>query len=85
VFPRWLGYFNIWAAVSFMPGVLLIFFKSGPFSYQGLFVFWVPFAVFGAWIMIMAWAAGRAALTDTLEAAAASAESKLPLTTHQTA
>jgi hypothetical protein len=65
VFPRWLGYFNAWAAVSFTPGLLLIFFKTGAFSYQGLFVFWVPFVVFGAWILIMAWAAGRAALTDT--------------------
>jgi MFS family permease len=65
VFPRWLGYFNIWAAIAFVPGDLLIFFKSGPFSYQGLFVFWVPFVVFGAWILIMAWAAGRAALHDT--------------------
>jgi hypothetical protein len=65
VFPRWVGYFNVWAAVSFVPGCILIFFKSGPFSYQGLFVFWVPFLVFGGWILLMAWAAGRAAKSDT--------------------
>jgi hypothetical protein len=65
VFPRWLGYFNAWIAVSFVPGCLLIFFKSGPFSYQGMFVFWVPFLTFGAWIVVMAWACYRAALTDT--------------------
>ncbi|MHB8695126.1 MAG: hypothetical protein ACYDHH_28160 [Solirubrobacteraceae bacterium] len=28
VFPRWVGYFNIWAAISFTPVVLLIFFKK---------------------------------------------------------
>lgn len=64
VFPRWLGYLTVWIAVSFAPGVLLIFFKTGPFSYQGLFVFWVPFLTFGAWILLMAWACHRAALTD---------------------
>jgi hypothetical protein len=64
VFPRWLGYLTVWIAVSFAPGVLLIFFKTGPFSYQGLFVFWVPFLTFGAWILVMAWACHRAALTD---------------------
>jgi len=71
VFPRWLGYFNIWAAVAFLPGVLLVFFKSGPFSYHGLFVFWVPFVVFGAWILIMALAARQAALNDAEEPAPA--------------
>jgi hypothetical protein len=65
VFPRWLGYLTVWIAISFAPGVLLIFFKSGAFSYQGLFVFWVPFLTFGAWIIVMAWACYRAALTDT--------------------
>lgn len=63
-YPRWLGYFNVWAAILFIPGVLLIFFKTGPLSYQGLLVFWIPFIVFGAWILVMAWAARCAALTD---------------------
>jgi hypothetical protein len=67
VFPRWLGYFNAWIAVSFVPGCLLIFFKTGPFSYQGMFVFWVPFLTFGAWILVMAWACHQAAGTDADE------------------
>jgi hypothetical protein len=39
VFPRWVGYFNVWAAISFVPGCILL----------------------------MAWAAGRAALSDVDE------------------
>jgi hypothetical protein len=66
VFPRWLAYFNLWAGVLFVPGGLLLFFKSGPFSYQGLFVFWIPFVVFGAWILVLAWALRRAALNEQL-------------------
>jgi hypothetical protein len=77
VFPRWLGYFNLWAAVLFAPGGLLIFFKTGPFSYQGLFVFWIPFIVFGAWIGIMAWWVRRAALNE--RALVAGAERSAPV------
>lgn len=64
VFPRWAGYFSAWAAVAFSPAILMLFFKTGPFSYQGVFVFWIPMFVFGAWILVLAWAAGRAAARD---------------------
>ncbi|MGB1884720.1 MAG: hypothetical protein ACPHUF_12505 [Gammaproteobacteria bacterium] len=53
VFPRWVGYYNLWVAVLFMPGGLLTFFKTGPFAWDGLFVWWVPFAVFFTWYVFM--------------------------------
>lgn len=53
LFPRWIGYLNIWAPISFTPGVLLPFFKSGPFAWSGVLVFWIPAAIFGAWFLIM--------------------------------
>jgi hypothetical protein len=46
VFPRWLAYVNIWAPITFTPGAILQFFKDGPFAWNGIFVFWVPAAVF---------------------------------------
>ncbi|MGE3297731.1 MAG: hypothetical protein AB7I68_10315 [Porticoccaceae bacterium] len=33
----------------FVPGGLLTFFKTGPFAWDGLFVFWVPLVVFLLW------------------------------------
>lgn len=53
VFPRWLGYFNFWAAFAFTPAALLYFFKTGPFAWDGIFVFWVPLSIFGAWFFVM--------------------------------
>ena len=53
VFPRWVGYYNLWVAVLFVPGGLLTFFKTGPFAWDGLFVWWVPFLVFFTWYLAM--------------------------------
>ena len=70
VLPRWLGFFNFWVAVLFVPGGLLTFFKTGPFAWNGLMAFWVPFVVFFTWYIMMfvfmrkgifAQAAGRSA------------------------
>jgi hypothetical protein len=53
IFPRWLGYYNLWVGVTFIPGGLLTFFKTGPFAWDGLFVWWVPFIVFFSWYVVM--------------------------------
>jgi hypothetical protein len=48
-FPRWIGYLTIWAAIMFEVGALAFNFKTGVFSWAGLFVFWFPFCIFGIW------------------------------------
>ncbi|MEM8660918.1 MAG: hypothetical protein AAGF35_08545 [Pseudomonadota bacterium] len=60
LFPRWVGYFNIWAAILFLPGALVTFFKSGPFSWDGILVFWLAIVLFFVWIFVMAFAVNRA-------------------------
>ncbi|HEY1969328.1 MAG TPA: hypothetical protein VGH89_15360 [Pseudonocardia sp.] len=61
VFPRWVGYFNIWCAVLYIPGGTCTFFKMGPLAWNGLFAFWVPACVYFTWFTVMARQVTRAA------------------------
>lgn len=56
VFPRWIGYFNLWVGILGIGGVLIPLFKSGPFAWDGLFAYWVPLSLFGIWAPVMVWA-----------------------------
>jgi hypothetical protein len=83
LFPRWLGYFNIWAELMFTPAIILPFFKSGPFAWNGVFVFWIPAAVFGALFIINTIWLGKAINSEareereTLDSAAPTAQGSL--------
>lgn len=46
VFPRWLGYYLSWVLIMETPVILIFFFYEGPFAWDGLFGFWIPFAVY---------------------------------------
>ena len=56
VFPRWIGYYNLWTGFLFLPGGLILFFKDGPFAWNGALAFWLVAVVFGAWFVVMCWA-----------------------------
>lgn len=53
--PRWSAYMNLWVAVTGAGGVLAVFFKSGPFAWNGVVGFWIPVIVFGAGMSVNAW------------------------------
>lgn len=67
VFGRWVAYFNVWAALAFLPAFLIPFFKEGPFAWDGVFCFWVPLTVFGLWFAVM-FVAVRGAIRRQVEA-----------------
>lgn len=60
-FPRWVAYANLWAALLYIPGQLILFFKDGPFAWHGFVALWIPYIAYFAWIWIMSVAMSRVA------------------------
>lgn len=50
-YPRWTAYYNVFTSVFMIEASLLIFVKTGPFSQNGVAVYWVPMTVFFVWIV----------------------------------
>jgi hypothetical protein len=53
VFPRWVGYYNVWEALFLCPFLLIAFFKTGPFAWDGAIGFYLPTAGFCVWLLVM--------------------------------
>lgn len=47
LWPRWAAYFNLWVAFTGAGGFLAVFFKGGPFAWNGIVGFWIPAILFG--------------------------------------
>jgi hypothetical protein len=54
MFPRWMGYFSLWAGALEMFSALAVFFYNGPFSYNGAVTFWVPGVSYFIWVLVFA-------------------------------
>lgn len=50
-FPRLLGWFTLMMTMVFELGALSYLFKTGPFAWNGLIVFWLPLPFFGVWMI----------------------------------
>lgn len=77
LFPRWSGYLSILVGTLQVPPILLVFFKTGPFAWDGLISWWVPMFDFFIWIVVMITLSVRAArgTADRTEGPAAVAAS----------
>ena len=64
IFPRWCGYMNLLVGFSFLPDVLPYFFFSGPFAWDGIFVFWLALTTYTIWAVTMGILSRRAVLAD---------------------
>lgn len=81
VYPRWVGYLNCWCAVLIFPAGLISLFKTGPFAYNGIGAFWIPFAVFFGWMVIMTYMTLQATNREHDQLSRASATEASPATT----
>ena len=53
IYPRWSAYLSLWTGFLFVPASITLFFKQGPFAWNGLFAIWIPLAVFTAWFVAL--------------------------------
>jgi hypothetical protein len=53
LFPRWLAWLGIWIALEFVVELIMPYFRSGPFSWSGLFAYWIPFFGPFTWIVLI--------------------------------
>lgn len=53
LYPRWAGYFTLATCLCWSAGLLIIFFHSGPFSYNGILAMWLPLGLFYVWLIVM--------------------------------
>jgi hypothetical protein len=53
VYPRWVGYANLWLAVGLLPGLFIPFVKHGPLAWDGVLGFGVVAVAFFAWVLMM--------------------------------
>jgi hypothetical protein len=68
VFPRWIGYVNIWLVLLTLPSFALYFFKTGPLAWDGMFVFWIPLTALAIWTVSMTLTMVRAIKRQAAEA-----------------
>lgn len=51
--PTWMSWFSIWAGTMLAIETVMPFFQSGPFSRSGILNFWIEFAIFFNFILLL--------------------------------
>ncbi|MFT6593511.1 MAG: hypothetical protein ACJAU3_001580 [Zhongshania sp.] len=52
LFPRWACYVTIWCGLSFLPASLTGVLKTGPFAWDGMLSYYIPYACWLGWYTI---------------------------------
>jgi hypothetical protein len=63
-FPRWVAYYNIYAAIGMAPASFMGLFKTGPLAYNGILAFWVVAVDFFVWMVVMSMVMFKAIAAD---------------------
>ena len=51
--PRWFGWLTLWVILTGVAAFLILFFKTGPFAWNGLIAFWIPLGLGWTYILTM--------------------------------
>jgi hypothetical protein len=52
LFPRWVCWLTIWSGLSFLPASLTGVFMTGPFAWDGLLSYYIPYACWLGWYLV---------------------------------
>jgi hypothetical protein len=72
IFPRWIAYLTFLTASLTIPGGLIVFFKTGPFAWNGIISWWILLAAFCVWMVTFTSTLIRAIKRQAATAATAS-------------
>jgi hypothetical protein len=53
LFPTWLGWLGIAIGLEFLIELIMPYFRSGPFSWSGVFAYWIPFFGPFVWMLLV--------------------------------
>ena len=59
-FPRWFGWFTIWACVLAVVPTFAQMFTTGPLAWNGLFSFYLAVIIYAVWLALLGWLLLRA-------------------------
>ena len=65
LFPRWFAYFNIYGAVLIFLNNMIVFFKVGPFAWNGLLGWWPGACFFCLWFFVSFYVLRKAIILDS--------------------
>ncbi|WP_344604159.1 hypothetical protein [Sporichthya brevicatena] len=77
IYPRWAGYLSVMMGTGQMSATFLVFFKNGPFAWDGVFSWWAPATWFFIWFASMTVLTIRAINAQYAPSAAAEPEAVL--------
>lgn len=49
IFPRWAAFTSLWLGVAMVPASCVVFFKTGPFAWNGLIAVYLPLVIYTIW------------------------------------
>lgn len=55
VIPRWASFLTIFCGATFFPASLTAILRDGPFAYDGLIGFWLPYPAWLVWMFVVTW------------------------------
>jgi hypothetical protein len=59
-FPRWWAYYTLFVAFDFLGGGFCVLTKTGPFAWDGILTYWIPFGTWGMWSLGMTYYMNKA-------------------------